>query len=159
MQELLAQYPGTGDMPTLPFFLGGDHELPLVISFDATGFGTQQLNTISVRNPYLSASATLLRTFGLGNCSDDRVGTTSLLGPNLPFINKLISLKDMADAKARCIECEVNGEKISVAPRVFVVTDVSALRHTEHLAASGWCACSRDFALRRTPTVKPTTVP
>ena len=87
-----------------------------------------------MRNPYLSASATLLRTFGLGNCSDDRVGTTSLLGPNLPFINKLISLKDMADAKARCIECEVNGEKISVAP------------------ASSWSPTSRRFG---TPSTWP----
>lgn len=33
-------------------------------------------------------------------------------------------------------------------PNVYVSTDFSALRHTEHLAASGWCGCTRgDYAL------------
>ena len=57
MQEIIRQDPGSGDMPPLPFFLGGGRELPLVISLDATGFGMQQFNTIAVRNPYLSRSA------------------------------------------------------------------------------------------------------
>ena len=39
MQELLTLDPGTRDMPPLPFFLGGQSELPLVISHDATGHG------------------------------------------------------------------------------------------------------------------------
>ena len=72
VQELLAQDPGTRDMPPLPAFLGGALELPIVIEYDATGFGTQQLNTVALRNPYMSQSAQHLRIFGLGNCSDDR---------------------------------------------------------------------------------------
>ena len=39
----------------------------------------------------------------------------------------------------------------------FLSVDVAALRHTEHLANSGWCGCNRDFALRQTPK-KPETV-
>ena len=35
--------------------------------------------------------------------------------------------------------------------------DVSALRHCEHVANSGWCACSREKALREVPA-KPETV-
>ena len=41
---------------------------------------------------------------------------------------------------------------MSVKPDVYVVLDVSALRHCEHMAASGWCGCSRDSALRTVPT-------
>ena len=52
-----------------------------------------------------------------------------------------------------CIECP-DGK---ITPEVFVVLDVAALRHTEHLAGSGWCGCTRDFALRQTP-MKPNTV-
>ena len=35
---------------------------------------------------------------------------------------------------------------------------MAAVRHCEHLTASGWCGCSRDFALRQTPKAKPTSV-
>eukprot|EP00965_Chrysotila_dentata_P175815 5803702-Pleurochrysis_carterae.AAC.2 len=86
VQELLSQDVGVGQMPELPFFLGGDHPLPLVISFDATGFGSQQVNTIALNNPYSSKSAQHLLIFGLGNCSDDRSGTTRLLGDNFNLI-------------------------------------------------------------------------
>eukprot|EP00965_Chrysotila_dentata_P256075 6212425-Pleurochrysis_carterae.AAC.2 len=41
VKELLAQDPGVGDMPQLPFFIRGNHLFhPLVVSFDATGFGS-----------------------------------------------------------------------------------------------------------------------
>ena len=46
---------------------------------------------------------------------------------------------------------EVNGKTVLIAPDVMPVLDVSALRHCEHLAGSGWCGCSRDFALRQAP--------
>ena len=91
MAELLMQDPGTCDMPPLPFFLGGAHELPIVISLDATGYGSQQFNTIALKNPHLSHLAQLLRIIGLGNCSDDRDGSTRLLGPNLGSINEIIN--------------------------------------------------------------------
>ena len=47
--------------------------------------------------------------------------------------------------------CEVHGERVFIRPSVFIVTDTSCLRHCEHIAASGWCGCSRDDALRKTP--------
>eukprot|EP00965_Chrysotila_dentata_P029402 976917-Pleurochrysis_carterae.AAC.1 len=88
VRELLKSDPGSGDMPELPFFMGGLLALPLVISFDETGFGTQQVNTIALNNPYSSKSAQQLRIFGRGNCIDDRSGTSQLLGDNLKYINK-----------------------------------------------------------------------
>ena len=148
LQQLLAQDPGTQQMPALPFFLGGAAKLPIVISYDCTGFGSQQLNTIALRNPYLSASAQHLRVFGLGNCSDDRSGTTRLLGSNLKTINSMIDGE-------QCIPCPSSDDEVS--PEVFLVLDVSALRHSEHLANSGWCGCSCEFALRSTPP-RPTSV-
>ena len=42
-------------------------------------------------------------------------------------------------------------------PEFYLCLDVAALRHTEHIANSGWCGCSRDFALRQMPK-KPETV-
>ena len=83
LNQLLQQDPGRGDMPPLPFFAGSAVELPIAISLDATGFGTQQFNTIAMRNLYMSRSAQHLRVFGLGNCSDDRGGSKCLLGPEL----------------------------------------------------------------------------
>ena len=149
VQELLAQDPGRGGMPPLDSFLGGELKLPIVISFDGTGKGALSLNTIAVNNPYMTRSTAHLRPFGLGLCGDDREGTRSVLGPNLARINDMI-----ASARAGlCKPC--NGGRFT--PEVFVVTDVAALRHCEHLAGSGWCGCSQDFALRQTPQ-KPTTV-
>ena len=141
VQELLAKDPGTHGMPALPFFAGGEMAVPLIITFDATGFGTQQFNTIAVRNPYLPHSAQLLRIFGLGNCSDNKSGTTRLLGPNLELINKEIERHGSGEAT------DPDRPKL----KVRFSSDVSALRHTEHLINSGWCSCSRDFCLRKTP--------
>jgi len=118
LNQLLHQDPGHGDMPPLSFFAGGAAELPIVISLDATGYGTQQLNTIAMRNPYLSRSAQHLRVFGLGNCSDDRAGSTRLLGPNLGTINEAIQSEMIT-----CRPCE-NGESVDIRPRVFMVFDV-----------------------------------
>ena len=39
----------------------------------------------------------------------------------------------------------------SITPHVYVTVDVSALRHTEHVACSGFCGCPRDSALREIP--------
>ena len=75
--------------------------------------------------------------FGLGNCSDDKSGTTRLFGPNLPAINSM--MRDPYE----CIEC-VGGK---VTPEFFVCLDVAALRHTEHIANSGWCSCSQAPAM------------
>ena len=104
-----------------------------------------------MRNPYLSRSAQHLRVFGLGNCSDNRAGSTRLLGPNLGTINEIIQYELVT-----CIPCE-DGEPVAIRPRVCVVFDVSALRHCEHVANSEWCACSRRKALRILPS-KPETV-
>ena len=46
----------------------------------------------------------------------------------------------------------------AVKPEVFIVTDLAALRHCEHLAGSGFCGCSQDFALRQSPAKKPASV-
>ena len=146
LQQLVAQDVGKQGMPSLPFYLKGN-KLPIVISFDGTGFGSQSLNTIALNNPATSQSAQMLRIFGLGNVGDDRDGTTRLLGPNRATINSMIR-----DEEA-CITCDGGDVRFDI----FVVTDVAALRHTEHLAASGWCGCSRDVALRQTPK-KPNTV-
>lgn len=76
--------------------------MPIVVSLDATGFGSLQFNTISARNPYMSASAQQLRTFGIGNCDDNRDGSTRLLGPNLEVINRMIALKEHAHIRDQC---------------------------------------------------------
>lgn len=141
----MAQDPGRQQMPALRSF--ADDGLPIVISFDATGYGSRQLNTAVVRNPYLSASNHQLRIFGLGNVSDDRAGTKRLFGPNLDVINETIR----CTSAGICVEAD----GVQVRPKIYVCTDVAALRHVEHLAGSGWCSCSRDFALRTTPKPKP----
>lgn len=139
---------GKQSVPQLVSFLAGSAaglKLPIVIMLDATGYGNQQLNTIAIRNPYLSASSQQLRVFGLGNCSDDREGSTRLLGANLDYINALI-----ADPTLRTPDGDVELD-------IMFSFDVAALRHCEHLASSGWCCCSRDAALRTTPK-KPKTI-
>lgn len=152
VQEMLAQDPGKFDMPELPAYMGGALDFPIIISFDGTGYGTQQFNTVAVRNPYHPHSALQLRIFGLGNCGDDRSGTTRVLSENLSTINRYITTTE-------CIACTPDGctDPVAILPHVYIVTDVAALRHTEHLANSGWCGCSRDFALRETPASKPQT--
>ena len=76
VQELLFEDAGKWDMPSLPDFMGGVLELPYIISFDGTGYGSLGVNTIAVRNPYSPQSANRLRVFGIGNCGDDKNGTT-----------------------------------------------------------------------------------
>lgn len=145
VNELLAQDPGHHGMPALSCYVGGELEVPLVFQWDATGFGMLQITTAAVRNPYHPQSAAQLRIFGLGNCDDGRGGSTGLMGEdNLSQINKWISCPD-------CDEFDVVGEMVAVKPKVWISTDVSCLRHTEHIAGAGWCCCSRDFALRTTP--------
>ena len=147
VQQLMMQDCGTQCMPPLSHFDGGDNKVHLVISFDGTGFGSQQINTIALNNPWTSQSAQMLRIFGLGNCADDRSGTSRLLGPNLALINEMMTHPEKL----------VKVMNAMVSFILFVVLDVAALRHTEHLSNSGWCCCARDKALRQTP-VKPTTV-
>ena len=100
------QDPGKHGMPPISAFVDGKQELPMVVQLDATGFGSQQFNTIVVRNPYMSASAQQLRIFGVGNCGDDRGGSTRLLGPNLAEINSMIRVHeqecDVCVAVGRC---------------------------------------------------------
>ena len=148
IQELLARDPGRGCMPTLERIRAEQITIPIVISFDGTGFGSQSFNTIAVNNPYLAKSPENLHIFGLGNCKDDKGGTKRLLGPNRDIINAYL-------AASRRGECAPNGAGLRIKP--YVVTDTAALRHTEHLAKSGWCGCSSDTALREVPE-KPTTV-
>ena len=74
-----------------------------------------------------------------------------MLGSNLKYINDLV----MADELKQCVSIRVGDRDISILPKVFMVDDVSKIRHGERLANSGWCGCSRDFALRQTPKVKP----
>lgn len=55
--------------------------------------------------------------------------------------------------------CKGSSEPIKIKPHmIYVVTDLAALRHTERLANSGFCCCSRDVALRETPSTKPRNV-
>eukprot|EP00966_Prymnesium_polylepis_P333499 7388959-Prymnesium_polylepis.2 len=135
---------GKQGVPTLAQLLGRTEKLTAVIMLDATGFHSQQINTIAIRNPLRSASANALHYLGLGNCSDDRSGST-LLGPNLDRINRLIA------------EPRVSTDGGEVDLDLYFSFDVAALRHCEHLLCSGWCGCSRDFALRQTPK-KPETI-
>ena len=135
-------------------------KFPICISNDATGHGKLQLNTIIARNPWLGKSAFRARIFGLGNCDDGRNGTVRLLGDNLEKINTLIE----ADKASRCVEIDISerdaaiAQIVAVVPAVFIVQDLSAVRHCEHVAASGVCGCSREFALRDVPK-KPADIP
>jgi hypothetical protein len=62
IQEILAQDPGRGMMPLLSTFMEQQMPLPIVFPFDATGHGTQQFNTLSFGNPYMSQSSQQLYT-------------------------------------------------------------------------------------------------
>lgn len=83
--QVIRQDSKMSGMPPLESFK--DTGIPLVISFDGTGYGNRALNTVVLRNPYMPSSNHQLRIFGLGNVHDDRGGTTQLLGPNLKVIN------------------------------------------------------------------------
>jgi len=119
-QEIVARDPGQHGMPPLSAYAGG-LELPIIISFDATGFGSQQLTTVAARNPYLPQSNFQLRLFGLGNVGDDKDGAKRLLGPNLALINEMIQ------ADEACILCDPSGS-VKIKPHIYSVLDVSALR-------------------------------
>ena len=159
IQSLLSQDAGKYSMPPRSEFIGGKLKLPIVISWDATGFGNQQFNTGAINNPFTPESAQQLRIFGLGNCADSREGTVRLFGPNLDTLNEWIAA-DQADEciSIQCPSCESDDDgesggvgSVEISPEVFIVTDMSALRHCEHLSCSGWCCCSHDDALRKVP--------
>jgi hypothetical protein len=150
VQTVMMQDPGTHGMPPLPAVLGGALKVPLIVKYDATGFGTQQLTTLALHNPYMPQAAQQLRIMALGRVGDDRGGVTRLLGPNLDPINSAI--------RGEPVSVEINCETCTLPLDMWVTTDVSALRHSEHLAGPGWCGCNRDFALRTTP-VKPASKP
>lgn len=143
-ESLVSQDQGRGSMPPITEFQ--TRPVPVVISFDATGFGSTQINTVALRNPYLSASNQQLRIFGLGCVNDNRDGTSKVFVPNLQIINDTIRGK----RSGVCVDC---GGTI-VKPKIYICTDIAALRHCEHIAGSGWCGCSSDFALRTTLTTK-----
>ena len=150
LKELVTRDAGKLGMPSVSELLAGQKKVTPVFMLDATGYGSQQLNTIAVRNPQMSASAHQLHYLGLGNCSDDRAGSSKLLGKNLDRINELF-LNPKLPVTVGDVTSEVELEPL-------ICTDVAALRHCEHITNSGWCCCSRDFALRQTPKTKPTNV-
>ena len=152
LEQILMQDPKLGKMPPLEEFLDGKTKLYLPLQFDATGYGSLQINTIGVSNPYLAESASNFRPFGIGRCADDKSGTSKLIGPdNQKLLDELFDLQ----RAGKCYECELDGKKVKLDIKPVVITDVSALRHTEHGACSGWCGCSRDRALREVPTKPP----
>ena len=152
VQELLARDTGKMKMPSLPEFYGGLN-LPIIISRDATGKGNLQFTTLAARTPWASKSAQALHILGFGNCGDGRDGTTRLLGPNLEIINNMVEAA--AEDRPTVVDPDA-GKSVKLDP--YFTDDVSALRHGEHLANSGWCGCTRDKALRQFP-FKPATVP
>ena len=149
MQELLARDCGKYEMPSLATFAARELSLPIVFSWDATGFGNQQFTTLVINNPYTPQSAQLLHILGLGNCSDGRDGSRRLMGTNLPIMNQMFA------AQRNDLSWQIGEAKVNLEPSV--VCDVSALRHCEHMANAGWCCCPREAALRKVP-VKPDTV-
>lgn len=151
-QEMAARAPGKYDMPPLSSFVGGAMKLPIIISFDGTGYGNLAINTVAVRSPWAPQTASSNYIIGVGKCKDDKKGTSALLGPNLETINQWI----INEKENLCSKVCVGGEVVELMPEVNVSLDVAALRHCEHIANSGWCGCSADFALRCRPC-KPTT--
>jgi len=152
LQEILARDTGKLKMPPLLEFYDG-RKLPIIVSRDATGKGSLQFTTAALRVPWVSKSCNTLHLIAFGNCGDDRSGTKRLLGPNVDAINDMVA----AAAEGETTPVEVDGQRRHVLFDPYFTDDVSALRHGEHLACSGWCGCSRDAALRQIPT-KPKTV-
>ena len=69
IQQVLSRDPGRGDMPPLPYFLGGNAKLPLVISWDATGLSNSTRSlyaTRTTRPPPLSSTSSLSATVMMG---------------------------------------------------------------------------------------------
>ena len=142
---------GKHGMPTLSTFAGGECDVPIVFQWDATGYKKQQLTTAAARNPYSPHSAELLEVWAVGNVGDDKGGSTKLMGEqNINTINEMI-------AGNACLDCNINGEAVLLKPKPYFTLDLACLRHTEHIANSGFCGCARDFALRTTPK-KPSTM-
>ena len=157
VQQMMVQDPGSQDMPALPFFTGGMVDFAIGLSWDGTGYGKLGLNTIAARNPWLSASAQMLRIIGLGVCGDNRSGTTALLGPNRAWINeKFLEHGSGTRGDLQPMRSGPLWPRGTVRERFFISTDLAAARHCEHMAGSGLCCCPRDLALRQTPTVYPT---
>ena len=93
-----------------------------------------QFTTAAARVPWASKSCKTLHSFGFGNCGDDRNGSRRLFGPNLETINTWVD----AAAEDKCSTIDVDGETRSIFIDPHFTDDVSALRHGEHLANSGW---------------------
>ena len=131
-------------------FVDGALEFPIVLCWDATGFGKLQLCTAALFSPWESLAAAGLHILGLGNCDDGRSGVKRVLGPpNVTFINRLIE----ADQKNELVPLKcpaVPSGEVKLRIPIHVTNDTSALRHGEHLANSGWCMCSAD-CLRKVP--------
>eukprot|EP00965_Chrysotila_dentata_P166165 5486263-Pleurochrysis_carterae.AAC.1 len=89
--ELLANDPGKQAMHPFAEFAAKQTPVPIVISWDATGFGKLKLTTIVVSNPYTVQSAQNLRIFGLGMVDNNKDGTKRLLqDDNLTFLNQVL---------------------------------------------------------------------
>ena len=161
LTEMLERDCGKKGHPKLEEYTSRRRPKRVVISFDATGFGKQQFNTVALRNPENeTAAASQLFILGLGNCADDKGGTTRLLGGNLPVINAAIRKKERKDAtgKSEPTPIVIHDKLEQIEFDLKVTVDVSAARHTEHIINSGLCACGRDHALRQNPTTVPKTV-
>ena len=142
---------GKHGMPELSAFADGAIEVPLVFQWDATGFKKQQLTTAAVRNPHSPHSAELLEVWAVGNVSDDKGGSTKLMGKqNIDTINDWIRGET-------CVDCNIGGVPTLLKPKPYFTLDLACLRHTEHIANSGFCGCDRDYSLRTTPP-KPTSM-
>ena len=142
---------GKHGMPELSAFVDGVINVPIVFQWDATGFKKQQLTTAALRNPHSPHSAELLEVWAVGNVSDDKGGSTKLMGKtNIDTINAWI------DGET-CVECVIATQPVRLKPKPYFTLDLACLRHTEHIANSVFCGCSRDYALRTTPP-KPTSM-
>eukprot|EP00965_Chrysotila_dentata_P131981 4363496-Pleurochrysis_carterae.AAC.1 len=140
--ELLANDPGKqGTMPPLNEFAAKQLPVPIVISWDATGFGKLKLTTIVVNNPFTSQqSAQTLWIFGLGMVDDNKDGTRQLLqDENLTFLNRLLRLRGADNTPVI-----YDARTFYLPLRPIVVCDLACFGHCEHLANSGLCGCSRE---------------
>ena len=70
---------------------------------------------------------------------------------NLDTINEYFHAR--RDGRLVPLEIEVSGQLtcVEVKPHLLVTDDLSSVRHTEHIANSGLCGCSREKALRVIP--------
>jgi len=165
--EVLTFDAGERGMPTVSEFASQDRAVPLCFQYDATGYGDLSLTTSALKNPHGTHSAEHLYILCLANGGDGRAPMLKALGDNLEVIN--------ITARRGKLWVEVcagpGGAMVTVLdPRAYhpaharelrahctVTVDLSCLRHTEKMACSGACSCSRETALRTVP-VKPTTV-